>query len=111
MYEFGLFRKYHIPNFNGQNDNERSGSLWCFMGLGKVFAFASDSSMRKISPIAGWASTCLLNKNYLYLGNFSCENVEICYSRQADQSLWKGWILHQLQTNLQYLKSTDVQTS
>lgn len=81
------------------------------MELGTTFAFASDSSMRKVSPMAGWASKCLLIKNYFYLESVPCKNVEICCCRAADKSLWRGWILHQLQTNSEYFKGTVVQTS
>lgn len=65
--ELGFFRKCRVPNLSGQRDNEHPGSLGCVMELGTVFAFASDSSMRKISPIAGWASKCLLRKNKLLI--------------------------------------------
>lgn len=76
--ELGLFRKCCVPNLNGQSDNEHPGSLGCAMELGTTFAFASDSSMRKVSPMAGWASKCLLIKNYFYLESVPCKNVEIC---------------------------------
>lgn len=104
MCEFGLFRQYSKLQWT-----EWCGSLECFMELSKEFALSS--SIRKTINIAGWASSCLLSKNYLYLGSFSCENVELCCSRWADQSLWRIWVLHYLQTNLHYLKGTVVQTS
>lgn len=109
--DLAFFRKCHVPDLNGQRDDEHPGSLGCAVELGTMFAFASDSSMRKISPIAGWASMCLLRRSYLNLEGIPCKNIEICYPRWAEQSLWRGCILHQLQTNSQYFQGTVVQTS